>query len=87
MEVTERTKRQPACRHTFAASACVEERVANEAWEANTVGSGAIQLREVSGGGDEALSALLEQIRAELTRRGETSALPIQGVAPSHYRK
>ncbi|WP_411384620.1 helix-turn-helix domain-containing protein [Pseudomonas sp. MPB03] len=44
-------------------------------------GSGAIQLREVSGGQDQVLSALLEQIRAELTRRGEPSALLIQGVA------
>ncbi|AXA53691.1 helix-turn-helix domain-containing protein [Pseudomonas thivervalensis] len=43
-------------------------------------GSGAIQLREVSGGRDDVLSALLEQIRAELTRRGGTSALLIQGV-------
>ncbi|WP_207282203.1 helix-turn-helix domain-containing protein [Pseudomonas sp. FW300-N2F2] len=44
-------------------------------------GGGAIQLREVSGGRDEVLSALLEQIRVELTRRGETSALLVQGVA------
>lgn len=48
---------------------------------AETGGSGAVQLREVSGGQDEVLSALLEQIRAEVTRRGETSALLIQGVA------
>lgn len=48
---------------------------------AETGGSGAIQLREVSGGRDHVLSALLEQIHVELTRRGDTSALLIQGVA------
>lgn len=60
---------------------------------AETGGSAAIRLREVSGGRDEVLSALLEQIRLELTRRGETSALLIQGVAQClavhlarHYR-
>lgn len=118
---------EPLLVWVLSGEAIVEERVANEAWETNTVGSGdfflttspvpyemrwqvtsrepfvvmhlylalalleralaeaggsgAIQLREVSGGRDEALSALLEQIRTELTRRGETSALLIQGVA------
>lgn len=48
---------------------------------AETGGSGSIRLREVSGGRDEGLCALLELIRAELTRRAETSALMIQGVA------
>jgi AraC family transcriptional regulator len=48
---------------------------------AETGASGAIRLRDVSGGRDEVLCALLEQIRLELTRRGETSALLIQGLA------
>ncbi|WP_335945489.1 helix-turn-helix domain-containing protein [Pseudomonas sp. G166] len=48
---------------------------------AETGGSGAIRLREVSGGRDDVLSALLEQIHVELARRDETSALLIQGVA------
>jgi len=48
---------------------------------AETGAGGTIQLREVSGGRDEGLSALLEQIRQELTRRGEASALLIQGLA------
>ncbi|KAA0972983.1 helix-turn-helix domain-containing protein [Pseudomonas sp. ANT_H12B] len=40
-----------------------------------------IRLREISGGRDESLSVLLEQFRVELTTRGETSALLIQGIA------
>lgn len=48
---------------------------------AETGACGAIRLREVSGARDEVLCTLLEQIRLELTRRGDTSALLIQGMA------
>lgn len=44
-------------------------------------GSGAVRLREVSGGRDEVLSLLLEQVRAELTSRNAVSALFLQGLA------
>ncbi|SCX76813.1 helix-turn-helix domain-containing protein [Pseudomonas sp. NFACC37-1] len=60
--------------HVYLGLALLERAIAE-------AGGGAIQLREVSGGRDEVLSALLEQIRLELTRRGETSALLVQGVA------
>lgn len=60
--------------HVYLGLALLERAIAE-------AGGGAIQLREVSGGRDEGLSALLEQIRVELTRRGETSALLVQGVA------
>ncbi|SDB24566.1 helix-turn-helix domain-containing protein [Pseudomonas sp. NFACC13-1] len=60
--------------HVYLGLALLERAIAE-------AGGGAIQLREVSGGRDEVLSALLEQIRMELTRRGETSALLVQGVA------
>ncbi|KPH01871.1 AraC family transcriptional regulator [Pseudomonas sp. RIT-PI-q] len=40
-----------------------------------------IRLREISGGRDEVLSVLLEQLRVELTSRPETSALLVQGIA------
>ncbi|WP_103310471.1 MULTISPECIES: helix-turn-helix domain-containing protein [unclassified Pseudomonas] len=60
--------------HVYLGLALLERAIAE-------AGGGAIQLREVSGGRDEVLSALLEQIRVELTRRGETSALLVQGVA------
>ncbi|MBD9462170.1 helix-turn-helix domain-containing protein [Pseudomonas sp. Pdm06] len=60
--------------HVYLGLALLEHAIAE-------AGGGAIQLREVSGGRDEVLSALLEQIRMELTRRGETSALLVQGVA------
>ncbi len=54
------------------------ERAIQETHEGAT---GSIRLREVSGGRDELLSVLLEQFRVELTTRGETSALLIQGIA------
>lgn len=43
--------------------------------------TGSICLREISGGRDETLSALFEQFRVELTSRGESSQLLMQGVA------
>lgn len=70
------TSREPfVVMHVYLGLALLERAIAEAG------GSGAIQLREVSGGQDEVLSILLEQIRAELTRRGEPSALLIQGVA------
>ncbi|TCV69890.1 helix-turn-helix domain-containing protein [Pseudomonas fluorescens] len=60
--------------HVYLGLALLERAIAE-------AGGGAIQLREVSGGRDDVLSALLEQIREELSRRGETSALLVQGVA------
>jgi len=41
----------------------------------------AVRLREVSGGRDEILSRLLEQIRIELTRHHSVSALYLEGLA------
>lgn len=43
--------------------------------------SGSIRLREVSRGRDDVLSVPLDQFRVELTTRGETSALGMQGIA------
>ena len=43
--------------------------------------TGAICLREISGGRDEALSVLFEQFRVELTAQGESSPLLMQGIA------
>lgn len=44
-------------------------------------GAGALRLREVSGGRDEVVSRLLEQVRAELISRNAASALFLQGLA------
>lgn len=44
-------------------------------------GSGAVRMREVSGGRDDVLSMLLEQMRVELTSRNAASALFLQGLA------
>ncbi|MCG8909880.1 AraC family transcriptional regulator [Pseudomonas sp. DP-17] len=44
-------------------------------------GSGAVRLREVSGGRDEVLSLLLERVRAELMSRDAVSTLFLQGLA------
>jgi AraC family transcriptional regulator len=49
--------------------------------EQHTVGSGAIRLREISGGRDPALAELLERFRVELTGPHASSALVLQGVA------
>jgi AraC family transcriptional regulator len=49
--------------------------------EAHQGTSDSIRLREVSGGHDESMSLLLDQLRLELTTRRETSALLIQGIA------
>lgn len=49
--------------------------------ETRQAAAGSIRLREVSGGRDDVLSVLLEQLRVELTTRGDTSALWMQGIA------
>lgn len=54
------------------------ERAIQEIHQAVT---GSIRLREVSGGRDDVLSMLLEQFRAELITRGETSTFWMQGIA------